>query len=166
MITFIRRKDLAAYVVMAALLSTAASCPQTQNRTPEGLIAEYGVKIAKTVGAAQEAVGAVGKASTLQPVREASLKALEGLQVVNQKGLQLADVLDAINKARAIGTVDGNLLTQALALVDGIDTELLTRVVPQLGSPEARAALDAVRAIGKLILSIQLELGKAQVQTS
>lgn len=160
-----RRTSLAALVVLATLSAQSCASVQHQNRTPEGLIAEYGIKIARTVGAAQEAVGALGKASTLQPVRDASLKALEGLQLVNQKGLQLADVLDAINKARAVGTVDGSLLTQAINLVDAIDTDLLTRVVPQLGSPEAKAALDAVRAIGKLILTIQLELGKTQVQS-
>lgn len=155
-------RRLVAVAIAALLISTAATCQQTQNRTPEGVIAEYGVKIARTVGVAQEAVGAVGKASQVPAVRQGALDALAGLELVNQKGLQLASVLGIINQARAAGQpVSPSTVAQALALVDAIDTDLLTAVVPKLGSPEAKAALDAVRAIGKLILNIQLQLGKA-----
>lgn len=163
MIRLTRWNTLPVLAVMC-LLSTAASCPQTQNRTTEGVLADYGGRIAKTVGQAQEAVGAVGKASTVPAVKQAALDALAGLQLVNDKGTQLADTLDVIVKARAAGgPVDANTLARALALVDAIDTDLLKQVVPKLGSPEAGAALDLVRAVSKLILNIQLELGKASV---
>jgi len=132
-----------------------------KGRTPEGLAADYGVRIAKTVGAAQEAVGAVGKASTVPAVRAGAVKALEGLNTVNVLGVQLADKLDAISQARGAGSETSGLVQQAVALIDQIDAAVALGVLPQIGDlPETRAALEAARAISKLILEIQFHLGR------
>lgn len=148
-------------VAVLALLSTAASCPT--HKTPEGLLAGYGVKIAQTVKAAQDAVGGVGTAPGVSvEVRKGSLEALKGLNVVNEKGVQLAGVLKAIHEARKLGQESPQSVTQALELIANIDEEVLLRVIPQLGSsPEAQASLKAVQEISKLILNIQFELGRS-----
>lgn len=160
MLTYLRRTELAALVVLAALASTAASCPKA--KTPEGTIALYGGRIAATVGAAQEAIGAVGKASTNQAVRNGAVAALQGLQVVNAKGLELADALDKIHQIRAAGGAVSEVSVQnALALLDAIDAAIDLEVIPKLGDhPETKAAIEAARAVGKLVLSIQFELGR------
>jgi len=146
--------------ILALVLLTGCAI---KGRTPEGLAADYGVRIAKTVGAAQEVVGAVGKASTVPQVRAGAVKALEGLQTVNTLGVQLADKLDAISQARAAGGETGTLVQQAVSLIDQIDAAVTLGVLPQLGDlPETRAALDAARAITKLILEIQFHLGRTE----
>ena len=144
--------------ILALVLLTGCAI---KGRTPEGLAADYGVRIARIVGAAQEAVGVVGKASTVPQVREGAVKALEGLNTVNVLGVQLADKLEAINKARAAGGETTGLVQQAIALIDQIDAAVALGVLPKIGDlPETRAALEAARAISKLILEIQFHLGR------
>lgn len=156
----IRRSSLAALVVLSAFLSTAATCQHA--RTPEGTLALYGGKIATTVGAAQEAIGAVGKASSHQAIRDGAVKALQGLQTVNVKGVELADALDKISAIRSAGGPVSELsVTSALNLINAIDAAIDLDVIPKLGDhPETKAAIEAARAIGKLILDIQFELGR------
>jgi hypothetical protein len=153
------RARLAIPIVALILLAGCA----IKGRTPEGLAADYGVRIAKTVGAAQEAVGAVGKASSVPEVRSGAIKALESLNKVNVLGVQLADKLELISQARLAGGETGTLVQQAVSLIDQIDAAVALGVLPQLGDrPETRAALDAARAISKLILEIQFHLGRTE----
>lgn len=144
-------------------LVVMTGCALSNGKTPEGLAADYGVRIARTVFAAQEAVGAVGKASTVPAVKTGAVKALEGLERVNTLGLQLADRLETIRVARASGSPTGTLVEQARTIIDQIDVAVALGVLPKIGDlPETRAALEAARAISKLILDIQFELGRLQ----
>lgn len=145
--------------LLALLLTTACA---TAGHTPEGLAADYGVRIARVVGATQEAIGAVGKASTNQAVRDGAVKALQALQQVNLKGVELATKLDLIRQARAAGAVpSAGAIQDVLAVIDQIDAAVALDVIPKLGDyPETKAALQAAREISKLILTIQFELGK------
>jgi hypothetical protein len=156
------RPTIAALAAALVIASGVACAVKVKGRTPEGLVADYGVKIGQTVSAAQETVGAIGKASTNQKVRDGAVLALKGLDAVNTNGLKLADVLDKIIALRqANQPIDGTLFDQALALVDAIDNAIALDVIPHLGdSPEARAGLEAARAVSKLALSIQLQLGE------
>jgi hypothetical protein len=145
--------------ILAALLVTG--CALKSGRTPEGLAADYGVRIARTVGAAQEAVGAVGKASTNPTVKAGAVKALEGLNHVNVLGVQLAGKLDAVRIARGAGQETSGLIAEAVALIDQIDAAVSLGVLPKIGDlPETQAALEAARAVSRLILEIQFQLGR------
>ena len=145
------------------LALTLLSACAINGRTPEGLAADYGVRVARTVGAAQEAVGAVGKASTVPAVKRGAVSALEGLQHVNTLGVQLADKLDAIRIARGAGTDTTNAVEQAIGLINQIEAAISLNVIPKLGDlPETRAALEAAHAITSLILEIQLQLARQQ----
>ena len=160
-----RRYQYAAVVTLLAALSTAGSCPKT-TRTPEGFVADYGVKIGKTVKAAQDAVGAVGTApDAATPVREGALAALKGLNVVNEKGIRLGQILDQMAAARKAGqVVVPTSIDEALRLLAEIDDEIILRIVPQLGAnPVTAASLKAVSEISKLVLTVQFELGKGSV---
>ncbi len=156
------RPILAAVAAVSILVAGAACAIKVKGRTPEGLVADYGVKIGQTVSAAQETVGAIGKASSNQTVRDGAVLALKGLDTVNTNGLKLADVLDRIIALRrANQPIDGTLFDQALTYVDAIDNGIALDVIPHLGdAPEARAGVEAARAVSKLALSIQLQLGE------
>ena len=130
--------------------------------TPEATTAVYGKKISDTVRAAQTAVHGVGTASSNLAVKKGTLAALQGLDKVNVAGLALADLLDKIAAIRKLGQpVDGDLLSQAQVYIDQIDAALDLDVIPHLGdNPEVKAGLDAVRAVSKLALEIQLYIGQ------
>lgn len=150
-------------VVVALALTLSVGCA-TAGHTPEGLAADYGVRIAKVVGATQEAIGTVGKTSTNQAVRDGAVKALQALQQVNIKGSELASKLDLIRQARAAGQAPtASTMQGVLTVIDQIDAAVDLDVIPKLGDyPETKAALTAAREISKLILTIQFELGRMQ----
>ncbi len=150
---------IAGLAISAVLALTACA---VKGRTLEGISADYSVQVGKAVAVAQEAVGTFGKASADPKVRNASVLALKGLDVVNVKGLELADLLDKIVALRrANQPIDDSLIAQALALVDALDSAIDLDVIPHLGdAPEARAALEAARAVSKLVLSFQFQLGQ------
>jgi hypothetical protein len=145
--------------ILTILLLTG--CALKNGRTPEGLAADYGVRIARTVGAAQEAIGSVGKTSTVPAVKTGAVAALQSLQHVNTLGVTLAGKLDAIRIARGAGQEPSGLVSEAVALIDQIDAAVSLGVLPKIGDlPETKAALEAARAISKLILEIQFHLGR------
>jgi hypothetical protein len=150
-------------LVVAAQIVTL-NCASTPDRTPEGVVADYGLKLTQSVEHVQEAVGEVGKSSTNQQVKEGAIAALQAIQKVNDLSETLADKLAVINQARTGGgdVADGPI-DEVLALVDQIDAALDLEIIPKLGAyPETRAALDAARAVSKLLLAIQLEMGRVQ----
>lgn len=158
-----RLKYWAPVLTIALLVGGAATsnCALKSGRTPEGLLAQYGGSIGKTVKVSQDAVGQIGTALGIPlPVRQGAVKALEGLDKVNDNGIKLAAALKRISAARAASqTPTPTDFQEALELVNNIDENLVFEVIPQLNTPEARAALTSVREISKLILNIQLELG-------
>jgi hypothetical protein len=158
----LKRTHALVLIALCAFMSTAATCQRA--KTPEGTIALYGAKIGKTVGLAQEAIGAIGKTTQSEAVLNAASGALDAMGDVNQLGLELADRLDAIVTIReSTGTVDTASVDSALKLVDAIDAAIDLKVIPKLGDhPETAAALQAAREIGKLVLTIQFELGRLQ----
>ena len=160
-------KRMLAFMAVGLLTMPSLGCfgKTAVNTTPkpiESTTAEYGKKISDTVRAAQTAVHGVGTASESLVVKKGALAALQGLDKVNLVGIDLADVLNKIAAVRAAGQpVTGDLLAQAQALIDKIDVAIDLDVIPHLGdNPEVKAGLDAVRAISKLALEIQLYLGQ------
>lgn len=157
-------KNFEAAIALSVIMTCFASACAIKGKTPEGFVANYGVKIGRSVAAAQDAVGTVGKTSTNLEVKKGALAALKGLDKVNTAGIKLADTLDKIVTLRKAGSpVDGTLFDQAQAIIDDIDAALALDVIPHLGdSEEVRAALESARAVSKLVLSIQLQLGQWQ----
>ncbi len=94
---FYRQSTFSRLVLGAAIAAVIASAAcAVKGRTLEGISADYSVQVGKSVAVAQEAVGTFGKASADPKVRNASVLALKGLDVVNVNGLELADLLDKI----------------------------------------------------------------------
>jgi len=148
--------------VALAGMSASACKGKTTIQTPEAITADYGTKIAKTVKAAQDAVHTVGTVSNSLVVKKGAVKALEGLDKVNDAGLKLADELDRIVALRKAGQpITGDALAQSQTYLDLIDAAIDLDVIPHLGdSEEVLAALKAARAVSKLALEIQLYLGQ------
>jgi len=153
----------AVFAVIAFLALPSAGCaPKAGVKTPEGQTAAYGVKIAKTIKAAQKATHDVGTASESLVIKKGALAALQGLDKVNLVGLKLADELDKIVALRAAGQpVSGDALATIQSYLDAIDAAIDLDVIPHLGDhPEVTAALEAARAVSKLMLEIQLYVGQ------
>jgi hypothetical protein len=146
--------------VVLVLALASAECAKVPPEAPMiTKLAYTGVQTAEWIGAAQEVIGAIGRTSPNQAVKEQSIKLLEALQQGNQIGLSLIPVLRLIDQAQTPPPSElakaAGMVADLQRIVEGVRVQVEPAQDFKESTPALLRSLTEIRTLQMGVASLQ-----------